>query len=152
MAILQLARVLRNLSQAIREETNMKLPDDCLYTRQHEWVRVAGDVATVGISDYAQKELGDVVFVELPKVGDAFDTNEPFANVESVKAVSEVFCPLAGEVIETNEELAEQPEKINGDPYGDGWFVRIKIANPEELEELMDSEEYEEYVAEESAE
>jgi glycine cleavage system H protein len=130
----------------------MKLPDDYLYTRQHEWVRVAGDIATIGISDYAQKELGDVVFVELPKLGDSFDTNEPFANVESVKAVSEVFCPLAGEIIEFNEELAEQPEKINEDPYGDGWFVRIKIVNPEELEELMDAEEYAEYVAEESAE
>jgi glycine cleavage system H protein len=130
----------------------LKLPDDYLYTRQHEWVRVAGDIATVGISDYAQKELGDVVFVELPKLGDTFDTNEPFANVESVKAVSEVFCPLAGEIIEFNEELAEQPEKINEDPYGDGWFVRIKIVNPEELEELMDEEEYAEYLAEESAE
>jgi len=130
----------------------MKLPDDYLYTRQHEWVRVAGDIATIGISDYAQKELGDVVFVELPKLGESFDTNEPFANVESVKAVSEVFCPLAGEIIEFNEELAEQPEKINEDPYGDGWFVRIKIVHPEELEELMDAEEYAEYVAEESAE
>jgi glycine cleavage system H protein len=130
----------------------MKFPEDCLYTRQHEWVRVTGDIAQIGISDYAQKELGDVVFVELPKAGDSFDTNEPFANVESVKAVSEVFCPLAGEIIEINDELGLLPEKINLDPYGDGWFVRLKIANPEELEELMDSEEYEEFVAEESAE
>jgi glycine cleavage system H protein len=130
----------------------MKFPEDCLYTRQHEWVRVTGETAQIGISDYAQKELGDVVFVELPKAGDSFDTNEPFANVESVKAVSEVFCPLAGEIIEINDELGLMPEKINLDPYGDGWFVRLKIANPEELEELMDSEEYEEFVAEESAE
>jgi glycine cleavage system H protein len=130
----------------------MKFPEECLYTRQHEWVRVLGGVALVGITDYAQKELGDVVFAELPKVGESFDTNEPFANVESVKAVSEIFCPAAGEVLEVNQELAEAPEKINEDPYGDGWFVKLKIANPEELEELMDAEEYEEFVAEESAE
>jgi glycine cleavage system H protein len=130
----------------------MKFPEDCLYTRQHEWVRVAGGLATVGISDYAQKELGDVVFVELPKVGETFDTNEPFANVESVKAVSEVFCPVAGEIVEINDELVDAPEHVNEDPYGEAWFVKIKMASPEEVEELMDSEEYAEYVAEESAE
>jgi glycine cleavage system H protein len=130
----------------------MKFPEDCLYTRQHEWVRVLSDTALVGITDYAQKELGDVVFVELPKVGDTFDTNEPFGNVESVKAVSEVFCPLAGEVIEANTDLVDSPELVNTDPYGDGWFVRFKISNPEEVKDLLNAEEYAELVAEESAE
>jgi glycine cleavage system H protein len=130
----------------------MKFPEDCLFTRQHEWVRVLGDTVVMGISDYAQKELGDVVFVELPKVGETFDTNEPFANVESVKAVSEVFCPVAGEIVEINGELGDSPERINDDPYGEAWFVKIKVAHPEELEDLMDAEEYEEFVAEESAE
>ena len=130
----------------------MKFPEDCLYTRQHEWVKVNGETATVGITDYAQKELGDVVFVELPKVGDAFDTNEPFGNVESVKAVSEVFCPVAGEVLEVNQDLVNSPEWVNTDPHGDAWFIKLKVTNPEELKELFSSQEYEEYVAEESAE
>ena len=129
----------------------MKFPEDCLYTKQHEWVRVTDGVAIVGISDHAQKELGDVVFVELPKVGDTFDTNETFANVESVKAVSEVFCPVAGEILEINEELVNSPQLINDDPYGDAWFVKLKITHAEELEELLSPEEYEEFVAEESA-
>jgi glycine cleavage system H protein len=130
----------------------MKFPEDCLYTKQHEWVRVNGDIATVGISDHAQKELGDVVFVELPKVGDTFDTNEPFGNVESVKAVSEVFCPLAGEVVEINQELVGSPQWVNEDPYGDAWFIKLSISNPDELKDLFSAAEYEEYVAEESTE
>jgi len=130
----------------------MKFPEDCLYTKQHEWVRVKGDIATVGISDHAQKELGDVVFVELPKIGDTFDTNEPFGNVESVKAVSEVFCPVAGEVVEVNQELVGSPQWVNEDPYGDAWFIKLKISNPEELKDLFSAAEYEEYVAEESTE
>lgn len=130
----------------------MKFPEDYLYTKQHEWVKVNGDIATVGISDHAQKELGDVVFVELPKVGDTFDTNEPFGNVESVKAVSEVFCPVAGEVVEINQELVGSPQLVNEDPYGDAWFIKLKISNPEELKELFNAAEYEQYVAEESAE
>jgi len=130
----------------------MKFPEDCLFSKQHEWVKVNGDTATVGITDYAQKELGDVVFVELPKVGDTFETNEPFGNVESVKAVSEVFCPVAGEVLEVNQELVNTPEWVNTDPYGDDWFIKLKVTNPEELKELFNSQEYEEYVAEESAE
>ena len=130
----------------------MKFPEDCLYTRQHEWVRVTEDTALLGITDYAQKELGNVVFVELPKVGDSFDTNEPFGNVESVKAVSEVFCPLAGEVVEVNQDLVTSPELVNTDPYGDAWFVRLKITNAEEVKDLLNAEEYAELVAEESAE
>jgi glycine cleavage system H protein len=130
----------------------MKFPEDCLYTKQHEWIRVNGDIGAVGISDHAQKELGDVVFVELPKVGDTFDTNEPFGNVESVKAVSEVFCPVAGEVVEVNQELVGSPQWVNEDPYGDGWFIKVKISNSEELKDLFNASEYEEYVAEESTE
>lgn len=130
----------------------MKFPVDCVYTKEHEWVRVQDGVAVVGITDYAQKELGDVVFVELPKVGDTFDTNETFANVESVKAVSEVFSPVAGEVVEVNEELANSPQLVNDDPYGDGWFIRLKIADEEELKDLLTPDEYAEFVAEESAE
>ena len=132
----------------------MKFPEDCLYTRQHEWVRIVAENETVlvGITDYAQKELGDVVFVELPKVGDTFDTNEPFGNVESVKAVSEVFCPLAGEVIETNPDILNSPELVNSDPYGDAWFIKLKISSPEEIKDLLKHDEYAELVAEESAE
>ena len=132
----------------------MKFPEDCLDTRQHEWVRVLAEkkTALVGITDYAQKELGDVVFVELPKVGDTFDTNEPFGNVESVKAVSEVFCPLAGEVLEVNPDLVDSPELVNSDPYGDAWFIKLKITNPEEINDLLKPDEYSELVVEESAE
>src|SRR5262245_11104913 len=130
----------------------MKFPADCVYTKQHEWVRVQDGVAIVGITEYAQKELGDVVFVELPKVGDTFDTNETFANVESVKAVSEVFSPVAGEVLEVNQELVDSPQLVNDDPYGDGWFIKLKVADAEELKDLLNSDEYAEFVAEESVE
>jgi glycine cleavage system H protein len=130
----------------------MKFPTDCSYTKEHEWVRVQDGVAIVGITEYAQKELGDVVFVELPKVGDTFDTNETFANVESVKAVSEVFSPVAGEVLEVNQELVDSPQLVNDDPYGDGWFIKLKVADAEELKDLLNSDEYAEFVAEESAE
>ncbi|HEX2523197.1 MAG TPA: glycine cleavage system protein GcvH [Terriglobia bacterium] len=130
----------------------MKFPADCGYTKEHEWVRVQDGVAIVGITEYAQKELGDVVFVELPKVGDTFDTNETFANVESVKAVSEVFSPVAGEILEVNQELVDSPQLVNDDPYGDGWFIKLKVADAEELKDLLNSDEYAEFVAEESAE
>ncbi len=130
----------------------MKFPEECLYTRQHEWVRISEGQAIVGITDYAQKELGDVVFVELPKIGDHFDTNEPFGSVESVKAVSEVFCPLAGKILEVNQELVGSPELVNSDPYGDAWFLKLEISNIEEAKDLLNAEEYEEFVAEESAE
>jgi len=130
----------------------MTFPEECLYTKQHEWVRVNDDTAVVGISDYAQKELGDIVFVELPKVGDTYDTNEPFGNVESVKAVSEVFCPIAGQVLEVNHKLADSPELINEDPYGDGWFIKLRVTNSEELKELFSAEEYQEFIKEEEEE
>ena len=124
-------------------------PDDLLFTKEHEWLRIAGETATIGISDHAQKELGDIVYVELPKPGMKFNSGESFGNVESVKAVSELFIPVSGEVVEINEELGAAPEKINEDPYGSGWMIRIRLLNQEETADLMSGEEYEEYTAEE---
>jgi glycine cleavage system H protein len=129
-----------------------KYPEDCLYTKEHEWIRVNGSMGTVGITSYAAKQLGDLVFVELPKVGDHFDTSETFGTVESVKAVSEIFSPVAGEVTEINEAVVNSPELINSDPHGDAWLIEIKIQAPRELEGLMSAEDYEEYIAEEAAE
>ncbi|MEW5978659.1 MAG: glycine cleavage system protein GcvH [Acidobacteriota bacterium] len=129
---------------------DLKLDEDCLYTKQHEWIKVSDGTATIGITDYAQQELGDVVFVELPKRGDVFEANQPFGNVESVKAVSEIFCPVAGEVIETNQALVDAPELVNEDPYGKAWFIRITVRNQEELKGLFNHEEYRKFVAEET--
>ncbi len=130
----------------------MKTPDDLLYGTEHEWILNKNDVATIGITDHAQKELGDVVFAELPEVGATFNANDAFGSVESVKAVSEVYMPVSGEVVETNESLLDAPEKINDDPYGEGWIIRIRLTNPAELEALMSSQEYSKYVEEESPE
>jgi len=124
-------------------------PDDLLFTKEHEWLRIAGETATIGISDHAQKELGDIVYVELPKPGMKFKSGESFGNVESVKAVSELFIPVSGEVVEINEELGAAPEKINEDPYGTGWMIRIRLLNQDETADLMSTEEYEEYTTEE---
>ncbi|MBZ5553070.1 MAG: glycine cleavage system protein GcvH [Acidobacteriia bacterium] len=129
-----------------------KYPEDCLYTKEHEWIRVNGKTGVVGITHYAQKQLGDIVFVELPKVGDHFDTNESFGTVESVKAVSEIYCPVAGEVTEINEAVVNSPETLNSDPHGDAWLIEIKIKNPPDLEDLMSAEEYDEYIHDEAAE
>jgi len=125
-------------------------PEDSRYAKSHEYVHVEGDVGTIGITDYAQKELGDVVFVELPKVGTQLELGDELGSIESVKAVSELFTPVSGEVLEVNEALAEKPELVNTDPYGDGWMIRIKLATPEEVDELMDAEEYEEYIEKEA--
>ena len=125
-------------------------PEDSRYAKSHEYVHVESDVGTVGITDYAQKELGDVVFVELPQVGTQLEQGDELGSIESVKAVSELFAPISGEVVEVNEALTEKPELVNTDPYGDGWMVRIKLATPEEVGELMDAEEYEEYVEKEA--
>lgn len=130
----------------------MNAPDNLLYSKEHEWILKENDVATLGITDHAQKELGDVVFVDLPEVGATFDAKEAFGSVESVKAVSEVYVPVSGEVVETNESLLDAPEKINDDPYGEGWIIRIRLTNPTELEALMSSQEYSKYVEEESQE
>src|SRR5882672_8495408 len=121
------------------------IPDDLHYSKDHEWVRVDGNVAIVGITDYAQDSLGDVVYVELPKAGDEFAANEPFGSVESVKAVSEVFSPVSGEIVGTNEALADAPEKVNTDPYGDGWMIRVQMSNAGEVDSLLTAAEYEDF-------
>ncbi len=123
-------------------------PEENLYTKDHEWVNVQGDMATVGITEYAQRELGDVVYVDLPEVGDTFEASEPFGSVESVKAVSEVFCPLAGEVIEVNGKLEQTPELVNQSPHQNAWMIKLRVGNPDELDELLSAEEYEEYLQE----
>ena len=121
------------------------IPDDLHYSKDHEWVRVEGNVAVVGITDYAQDSLGDVVYVELPKVGDDFAANESFGSVESVKAVSEVFSPVSGEVVGINETLADAPEKVNADPYGEGWMIRVEMSKPGEVDSMLTAAEYEDF-------
>jgi glycine cleavage system H protein len=127
----------------------MKFPKNLRYTREHEWVLIEGSQATVGITDYAQHELGEVVFVELPKVGDAVTKDEPFGVVESVKAASDVYAPLSGEVSETNDDLVSSPELINDDPYGDAWLIRVEMSDPTEVEQLMSAADYKDYIEEE---
>lgn len=116
------------------------------FSKEHEWVKVEDDIAAVGISDYAQKELGDVVYVELPPVGDTFAKGDACSNIESVKAVSDLYAPVSGEVVEVNEELEDKPENINHDPYGAGWIFKIKFENADELNDLMSYDKYEEYL------
>jgi glycine cleavage system H protein len=125
-------------------------PDDRLYSRSHEWIRVEGDVGTIGITDHAQKELGEVVFVDMPDVGEIFDAEEEFGTIESVKAVSELFLPIAGEVLEINKVLADEPGAVNEDPHGDGWLLKIKVTSDGELSRLMSAAAYEKFVEEES--
>lgn len=121
------------------------IPDDLHYSKDHEWVRVEGNVALIGITDYAQDSLGDVVYVELPKVGDDFAANESFGSVESVKAVSEVFSPVSGEIVGLNETLADAPEKVNQDPYGEGWMIRVQMSKSGEVDSLLTAAEYEDF-------
>jgi glycine cleavage system H protein len=126
------------------------VPEDLHYSKDHEWVRVDGDTATIGITDYAQNSLGDVVYVELPRPGDEFATNESFGSVESVKAVSEVFTPVAGEVAAINEALNDTPETVNADPYGEGWMIQVRMKNPGEVDSLLTAAEYEDFTKAES--
>ncbi len=121
------------------------IPEDLHYSKDHEWVRVEGDVAVIGITDYAQNSLGDVVYVELPKAGEEFAANESFGSVESVKAVSEMFSPVSGAVVTINDALADEPEKVNGDPYGEGWMIRVRLSNPGEVDSLLTAAEYEDF-------
>lgn len=125
-------------------------PKDYRYTKEHEWVSVAGEVATIGITSHAQDQLGDVVFVELPQVSAKLHAGQTFGTVESVKAVSDIYSPISGDVVEINEELIDAPEKINEDPHGDGWLVKAKIANKAELDSLMSAEDYQQYVGAET--
>lgn len=124
----------------------MNIPADLKYTQDHEWVRVEGDVATVGVTDFAQGELGDVVFVEIETEGETLDRGETFGTVEAVKTVSDLFMPVGGEVSEFNEALADEPELVNKDPYGEGWMIKIKVADTAEFDDLMSADDYQKMV------
>ena len=124
----------------------MKVPKDLKYTNDHEWVKIEGDIATVGITDFAQGELGDIVYVEVETVDETLDREEVFGTVEAVKTVSDLFSPLSGEIIEFNESLEDEPEKVNTDPYGEGWMVKIRFNDAAELDDLLSAEEYTEIV------
>jgi glycine cleavage system H protein len=126
------------------------LPDDRKYSKEHEWIKVDSGRGTVGITDYAQKQLGDVVYVELPEVGAELAPMQVFGTIESVKAVSELYCPVSGEVLETNKTVVDKPELVNSDPYGEAWLLVVKIANPADLESLMSASEYQTYLDQES--
>ncbi len=121
-------------------------PEDLHYTKDHEWIRVAGDAGVVGITDFAQEQLGDVVHVQLPRVGEKFEAHDTFGEVESVKTFSELYIPVSGEVIEINEALADAPEMVNNSPYDDGWMIKIRISKPSEVDSLLSASEYEDYV------
>ena len=126
----------------------MEFPEDLRYTREHEWARMKGDKVVVGVTDFAQDQLGDVVYVELPEVGDAVKKGESFGVVESTKAVSELFAPISGKVVEVNDPLSDAPETINEDPYEEGWMIVIQPSDPRELEALMDAKAYRTFVEE----
>jgi len=126
----------------MKELNELNLPEDVKYAKDHEWVKVSGDTARIGISDYAQDQLGDIVFVELPGVGDSFARGDEFGTLESVKAVSELYMPVGGEVVAINAALEDAPELVNNDPYGEGWMIEIKAADPSEAESLMDKGAY----------
>jgi glycine cleavage system H protein len=126
-------------------------PPEFLYTKDHEWIRVNESLGTIGITDYAQKELGDVVFVELPKPGDHLTTSESFGTIESVKAVSEIYAPVSGEVTAVNGKLQNNPEIVNTDPHGDAWLIRVRLADRSEIDKLMTADEYEVYIQHQEA-
>jgi glycine cleavage system H protein len=126
------------------------VPDNLRYTKDHEWIRVDGEVATVGITDHAQSELGDIVFVELPKPGTKLGQHDTFGSVESVKAVSDIYSPVSGEVGDVNTALADAPEKVNADPYGEGWIMKLRLTDPAQVDGLMTGAQYTEYIGAES--
>ena len=130
----------------------MEIPEGLKYSKEHEWVLVEGKSATIGITEYAQEELGDIVYVELSEVGEKVVKDDPFGAVESVKAVSDVYAPVSGAVLEVNDVLPDNPETINDDPYGDGWMIRVELSDLDDLKDLMDAEEYAEYVAQQKEE
>jgi len=125
-----------------KKTDNMKLPENLKYTSEHEWISVEGDVATIGITSFAQGELGDIVFVEIETVGESLDKGETFGTIEAVKTVSDLFMPVGGEVLEVNPELESAPELVNKDAYGAGWLIKIAISNPAELDDLLSAAEY----------
>ena len=124
----------------------MNIPSNLKYTKDHEWISIDGDIATVGITDFAQGELGDIVYVEVETLDEILDKDEVFGTVEAVKTVSDLFLPLSGEIIEFNDSLEIEPEKVNSDAFGEGWMIKIKITNPDEINELLDDEAYKEIV------
>lgn len=124
----------------------MNIPKDLKYTKDHEWIKIEGDVATVGITDFAQGELGDIVYVEVETLDEELEREEVFGTVEAVKTVSDLFLPLSGEIIEFNDNLEQEPEKVNSDPYGEGWMIKIKFSKDAEVEDLLSSEEYSEII------
>ena len=125
-----------------------KYPDNLQYTKDHEWLKIEGDLGRAGITEFAQEALGDIVYVELPKIGEKFSAGEPFGSVESVKSVNELFIPVSGEVVEINEVLADSPELVNEDPYGKGWMIRFKVTDSSEVDSLLSSSEYEDFISE----
>ncbi len=124
----------------------MNVPSNLKYTKDHEWISIEGDIATVGITEFAQGELGDIVYVEVETVDETLDIDEVFGTVEAVKTVSDLFLPLSGEIVEFNDSLEAEPEKVNQDPYGEGWMIKIKISNPEEIDNLLDDAAYKEVI------
>ncbi|MBL7686346.1 MAG: glycine cleavage system protein GcvH [Deltaproteobacteria bacterium] len=128
----------------------MHFPDDLKYTKEHEWVRVKGNVATIGITDWAQDQLGEIVFVELPEEGEEVEKDDTFGVVESTKSVNDLYLPVTGSVVEANDPLVDSPEIINEDCYGEGWMIKVEMADKSELDELMSADEYEAYIKEES--
>lgn len=127
----------------------MEVPAGLKYSKEHEWVTTDESVVTIGITDHAQEQLGEIVFVELPAVGDKVSKDDPFGVIESVKAVSDIYAPVSGSVVAVNEELPGSPETVNEDPYGDGWLIKVKVSDPADFDDLMDAEEYEAMVADE---
>jgi glycine cleavage system H protein len=130
----------------------MEAPPGLKYSKEHEWVAAEEAVAIIGITDHAQEQLGEIVYIELPAVGEKVSKDDPFGVVESVKAVSDIYAPVSGTVLEVNEDLAESPEVVNEDPYGDGWLVKVRVSDPDDLDDLMDNDEYERMIAREKEE
>ena len=126
----------------------MNTPNELRYTKEHEWIKVEENTAVIGITDFAQNELGDIVFVELPEVGDEVTLNQPFGSVESVKTVSELYSPISGTVVEVNEELSDSPELLNESPYGTAWMIKVELSNPSEVEALLTADAYKEVISE----
>ena len=126
----------------------MNIPEELKYTKDHEWISIEGEIATIGITDFAQRELGDIVYVEVETVGETLDADEVFGTVEAVKTVSDLFLPVSGEIIEFNEDLEDTPEDVNAEPYSKGWMIKMKISNPDDLNQLLDSNQYRELIGE----
>ena len=126
----------------------MNIPEELKYTKDHEWISIDGEIATVGITDFAQRELGDIVYVEVETIGETLDADEVFGTVEAVKTVSDLFLPVSGEIIEFNEDLEDTPEDVNAEPYSKGWMIKMKVSDPDDLNHLLDSNQYRELIGE----